>query len=207
MPTATTRRRIQKGGPLPKHDPNVLRAYWLALPVERRSFRVVGERFGLSSERIGQIARRDGWAEPLAEREVELERREAAEYRQVVRRIARNRAERLERTLEVYDRANDLLLEKLPLTPAGELDVKALAADLPSLEALLQRIPRLFRMAELASGEATDRIDVSSVQPILAAFAKIAVVHAPVEARGEVYRELEQACGGLVELGLPGVAA
>lgn len=170
------------------------RAYYLALPVERRTFAEVARRFQVSDVRVGQVARSQGWAEEAGKLEERVERR-------ALTMLVRNRAERLARTLEIYDRAADLALASIPLTDKGEIDVKALGDSRPKLEALFSSMPGLFKMAELAAGEATDRVAISELQPVLIAFAKIAVVHAPAERRGDVIRELEAASAGLVTLG------
>lgn len=174
------------------------RAFWLALPEEIRTFKRVGDRFGVSGERVGQIARRDGWAKRLEE----LQRVEARELDKAlereVRKRARSRADRLLSTLEAYDRVNDLVLDALPLDGNGKIDLKAVGEL--RLESLLSAMPGLFKMAELAAGEATDRVAIADVQPVLVAFARIAVIRAPAADRGHVWRELEQAAAGLVEL-------
>lgn len=175
------------------------RAYWLELGDERRTFTAVGARFGVSGERVGQIARRDGWANDLAELQALQGQIERAELTKELRRLARNRAERIGRTLEVYDRVTDALLEKLPLDDDGAIDVDALPDDL-KLESLLSSLPSLFKMAELAAGEATDRVAIADVQPVLIAFARIAVMRAPADSRPSVMLELEQAAAGLVTL-------
>lgn len=169
------------------------RAYFLALPTERRTFAEVARRFGVSDVRVSQIARRDGWVEEAQRTDERVERR-------AVTMLVRNRAERLARTLELYDRAGDLALELLPLDAEGRLDV-AKMREIPRVDQILEKIPGLFRAAELAAGEATDRVALSELQPVLVAFAKIAVVHAAPEQRGEVVRALEQASGGLLTLG------
>jgi hypothetical protein len=173
------------------------KAYWLALPDDRRTYETVAQRFQVSAERVGQVARRDGWREELAA----LQADEDAEVRRVFRRNARNRAERLGRTLEFYDRANDLALAEIPLDENGEVDLARLGEAKPKVEALLSSMPGLFKMAELAAGEATDRVAIAEVQPVLVAFARIAVLRSSPEERGEVIRELEAASAGLVQIG------
>lgn len=173
------------------------KAYWLALPDEKRTYEAVAARFHVSSERVGQVARRDGWREELASLHADQDR----ETRRVFRRHARNRAERLARTLDFYDRATDVGLASLPLDAEGEIDLTALGEARPKIEALLSSMPGLFKMAELAAGEATDRVAIAEVQPVLVAFARIAVLRASPEVRGEVIRELEQASAGLVQIG------
>jgi hypothetical protein len=178
------------------------KAYYLALPEERRSYAAVARRFGVSDVRVGQIAKRDGWAKAVEE----IQAIEEREIQRVLRRELRNRAERISRTLEVYDRVSDLALELLPLDESGEIDVTRIR-ELPSLDALLGKMPGLFRMAELAAGEATDRVAISDVPPVLVAFARIAVLNADADRRGEVMRELEAASAGLVALSAGAEAA
>jgi hypothetical protein len=172
------------------------RAYFLGLPAERRTFAQVARRFGVSDARVGQVARRDGWADDL-EMVQELE---DAEVKRTVRAMIRSRAERLGRTLEFYDRVNDAAIASLPLGENGQVDLDKLGEQAPKIESLLSSMPGLFKMAELAAGEATDRVAISELQPVLVAFARIAVVYAPVETRGEVIRELEAASAGLVTI-------
>lgn len=169
------------------------RAYFLALPAHRRTYAEVSRRFKVSDVRVSQVARSQGWIEEAEKIDERIEKR-------AITNLVRGRAERLTRTLELYDRASDLALASLPLDAKGEIDVKALGEAKPKLESLLTSMPGLFKMAELAAGEATDRVAISELQPVLIAFAKIAVVHAPAEKRGEVIRELEAASAGLVTL-------
>lgn len=191
----------KRPGRQPEHNWPVIRAYWLALSPEERTFKAAGARFGVTAERVGQIARRDGWLVAAKDLDLERERAEDRELRKMIRRDARQRAERLSRTLELYDRTNDLALELLPLKADGSVDVAALGDARPTIDAILGRMPGLFKMAELAAGEATDRVAVSEVQPVLLAFARIAVMRAPAGERGEVMRELEAASSGLIPLG------
>lgn len=170
------------------------KAWYLALPEERRTFKAVADRFEVSDVRVSQVAKRDKWLEQAEEIDRRVERK-------TITNLVRNRADRLTRTLEVFDRAADLALELLPLTAAGEIDVAKIdPSKMPRVDQILEKIPGLFRMAELAAGEATDRVALSELQPVLVAFAKIAVIHAPAEKRGEVIRELEAASSGLVSL-------
>lgn len=178
-----------------KVNRGVIRAYWLALPEPRRTFTAVADRFGCSDVRVGQIAREDGWAKLLEEHEAAEAREMQKALVREVRRRARSRVDRLLSTLELYDRVNDVALDALPI---GE-DGKIIAGEL-RLESLLASMPGLFKMAELAAGEATDRVAIADVQPVLVAFARIAVLRAPAADRGEVMRELEAASAGLVVL-------
>lgn len=172
------------------------KAYFLGLPEERRTFAQVARRFHVSNARVGQIARRDKWLAALGE----VRDLEAQEVMRVVRHEIRGRAERLGRTLEFYDRVNDAAIASLPLGENGEVDLDKLGDAAPKIEALLSSMPGLFKMAELAAGEATDRVAISELQPVLVAFARIAVLHAPTEVRGDVIRELEAASAGLVTI-------
>lgn len=168
------------------------KAYYLALPPSRRTYAEVARRFKISPERVGQIGRSHGWVAEAEKTDERVERR-------AITTIVRNRAERLARTLELYDRASDLTLTMLPLNADGSIDIKAIK-EMPRIDQMLEKIPGLFKMAELAAGEATDRVSIADVQPVLIAFARIAVVHASPEARADVVRELEAASSGLVQL-------
>lgn len=170
------------------------RAYYLALPLTKRTFAEVGRRFQVSDVRVGQVARSQGWVEEAAKVDERIEKR-------AISLLVRNRAERLARTLEVADRYTDLVLAQIPLDANGQIDVSKIPAEaLGRIDQVVEKMPGLFKMAELAAGEATDRVAIAELQPVLVAFAKIAVVHAPPEKRGEVIRELEAASAGLVTL-------
>jgi hypothetical protein len=176
------------------------RAYWLALPPETRSYKAVADRFGVSDVRVGQIARREGWAKTLEQIEEEAEVAELKAIRRSFLTRARARGERIARTLELYDRATDLGLELLPLGDDGEIDLEQIT-ELPTLEAMLKRLPGLHRMAELAAGEATDRVSIAEVQPILVALGRVALRRASsAEERAQIIGELEQATSGLLTI-------
>lgn len=175
------------------------RAYWLALEPEKRSYQAVAERFGVTRQRVGQVARANGWPKALEELEELEEKTEMREIRRAIVARARSRGERVARTLELYDRASDLGLELLPLTDAGELDLAAIA-EIPNLDTMLQRLPALFRMAELAAGEATENVAIVEIQPILIALSRVAIRNAPAERREAVLGELEEAMGGLLTI-------
>lgn len=168
------------------------RAYFLALPASKRTYAAVARRFDVSRERVGQVAKDAGWAKTAETIDARVERK-------AITQVVRNRAERLARTLDVFDRASDLALELLPVKADGSVDTKAIA-QMPRVDQILEKIPGLFKMAELAAGEATDRVSIADVQPVLVAFARIAVFNAPAERRGDVMRELEGASSGLVAL-------
>jgi predicted flap endonuclease-1-like 5' DNA nuclease len=169
------------------------RAYFLALPPHRRSYAEVARRFHVSRGRVSQIARRDGW--PAEATLIDQRVREKA-----ATMLARTRAERLVRMQEVADRTSDLALAMLPLDEKGAVDIAKIPGGAPRLDQVLEKIPGLFKMAELAAGEATDRVSIADVRPVLIAFARIAVVHADPDRRGDVVRELEAASSGLVAL-------
>lgn len=168
------------------------KAYYLALPPTRRSYAEVARRFKVSDVRVGQVARAQGWS-------IEADTVDRRVEQRAITQIVRNRADRLARTLELYDRASDLTLTMLPLNADGSIDV-ARIKEMPRIDQMLEKIPGLFKMAELAAGEATDRVSIADVQPVLIAFARIAVVHASPESRADVVRELEAASSGLVQL-------
>lgn len=187
--------RPKHNGTRPRINWTAARAYFAALPEEKRTFKAVADRFRVSDVRVSQVAKRDRWLE-------EAQRMDERTHRLAMTQIVRNRADRLARTLELYDRAADLTLTMLPLKPDGTLDLAAIK-ELPRIDQMLEKIPGLFRMAELAAGEATDRVSLADVQPVLIAFARIAVVHASPESRGDVVRELEAASSGLMQLDSP----
>src|SRR3954452_9854208 len=117
------------------------RAYFLALPAARRTYAEVARRFKCSDVMVGQIAKREGWREQAEKIERRIEQRAITE-------IVRNRAERLARTLSVFDRASDLTLALLPIDEkTGELDPSKMADAKPKLESLLSSMPGLFKMA------------------------------------------------------------
>jgi hypothetical protein len=182
-------------------DAKVALAYWLALPAERRTFQAVADRFRVDRSRISQIAKRDSWRDRLDELELEGIRDAERKVRETARRLALSRAQRIGNVLELFDRANALALSQIPLKPDGTVDLDALVelGDRP-LDRLLERMPGLFRMAELAAGEATDRIHVTEIQPVLLAFARIALLDREPGERERILGMLTAASSGLVEI-------
>ena len=172
-------------------------AYYRGLPPHRRTKAAVARRFNVSDARVGQIARKDGWDEGARKADERVRAR-------VVTLGVRSRADRLARTIEVSDLVQDYAHLKLTAVN-GALDVDAADKAGLTLDAALLRIPALFKMAELAAGEATDRVSIADVQPVLVAFARIAVLQSPADVRGETMRLLDAASSGLVALG-PGEA-
>lgn len=191
----------QTNGAKPSISWAAAKAYWLALPADRRTFRAVAARFNVSAARVGQIAARDNWQKTLDEVESSELVKAEQEVRRQVRKLVRSRADRIANTLELYDRALDLAIAQVPLTADGTIDVDAISklGDRP-LDRLLERMPGLFRMAELAAGEATDRIHVSEIQPVLLAFARIALLDRPDGERERILGMLTAASSGLVEI-------
>lgn len=194
---AKDNRTPQQNGSRPRISWAAALAYWLALPEDRRTYRAVADRFLISEARVGQVAKRDGWLKTLERIETEALVETEKEVRRRISRLARSRADRISSTLELFDRANDLALAQLPLTEAGEIDLDAIG-DV-ALDKILERMPGLFRMAELAAGEATDRVHVSEVQPVLLAFARIALLDRGDE-RERILGMLTAASSGLVEI-------
>lgn len=178
-------------------SPSAAKAYWLALPEGARTFQAVADRFHVDRSRISQIAKRDGWREALEAQELETMVETEKEVRRRISRLARSRADRISSVLELFDRANDLALSQLPLNDKGEIDLTKIGGV--ALDRILERMPGLFRMAELAAGEATDRVHVSEVQPVLLAFARIALLDRG-EARERILGMLTAASSGLVEI-------
>lgn len=158
------------------------KAYYLALPRHRRTKRAVAKRFGVSDARVGQVARLEHWDRDADSVDERTERRTTT-------LLVRSRAEREARYLEIVDLAADLTIELFERDQPG-----------PTLEQMLKRMPGLAKIERLVAGEATDRVDIADVQPVLIAFARIAVVHARPEARRDVVQALEAVSSGLVQL-------
>lgn len=178
----------------PKIDWTIARAWYLALPMDKRTFASVASRFGVSRSQVSRRAGEEGWDAVARDADRRVERR-------ALERVIRSRADRLARTIEVYDRANDLAAQLLPIDEAtGLIDVGKIEA-MPRVDQILEKLPGLFRMAELAAGEATDRVAVAEVQPVILAIARIAIMRAPADERGSVLREIEAATAGLVQIG------
>lgn len=152
------------------------RDFWIALG-PRRSFERVGKKFGVSAQRVGYVARRDGW-HPLA---AEID---ARALEQTKRRIVRSRADRVAKTLGLIDGALDVY--------DNELEAKA-------REGRLRDMSDLVKLAELLEGEATDRPDVGEWQ---AGYEQLMQIGVQAITEGwSVIEYLERVRGRLGEIG------
>ena len=160
-------------------------AYWLALPVHERTYSRVATHFRVSPHAVGNHARKHRWEDAAAE----VDRQAAAE---AVRKARRSRSARIEQALRLVDGTMDFFEEKLPEKAA---------------DARLSDLPALVKLAELLEGEATDRVDLGQVRAVLVAVVQVAGRYVPAEARDAFLGELDQAVGGLLQLGDEGAAA
>jgi hypothetical protein len=119
-------------------------AFYLGLDPPRRLQRVV-EKFSVSRVSVGKQAKARKWRDKAAEIDAQV----AAG---AMRRVRRSRAERVQKVLELVDSVVD-----------GFTDDRL-------LEAKVSDLPALVKLAELLEGEATDRVDIRKVQPVIVAF-------------------------------------
>lgn len=113
-----------------------------------RTLSDVAKRFKVSVQAIAKVAKADNWFDVAAKID-----REAAE--KALRRVRRSREQRVEQALRIVD-GTLLLYEQKLEDIAG--DVKP------------QDVVALTKLAELLEGEATSRISISELQPLLNAF-------------------------------------
>lgn len=133
------------------------KAYWLALPVEKRTYRAVAARFGVTPARITQIAREDGWQDTLARIDREVVKR--AE-RDALRTQLELVAEQRKIAARLQDRTHQLFDDDTTLT----------------LDQALRRLPAILRVDQLLSGEATDRVDRAEVTSVIVSLSQVAVI-------------------------------
>lgn len=119
-------------------------AFYLSLDPPRRLQRVV-EKFAVSRVSVGKQAKARKWREKATE----IDEHAA---RGTMQRIRRSRQERVQKVLELVDTVVE-----------GFTDDRL-------LEAKVSDLPALVKLAELLEGEATDRVDIRKVQPVIVAF-------------------------------------
>lgn len=150
------------GNRRPRIDWDAAFAYFASDPTI--SFGKVGKQFGVSDVAVGKHAKRDNWNQRRAEL---LE--QAANS--ALQRARRTREQRITKVLGLVDSAIDGF--------DTQLDAKI-------AEAKLSDLPALVKLTELLEGEATDRVDVTRVQPLIAAFVVKVAVLVPAERDGEL---------------------
>lgn len=160
--------------------------FYLSLDPPRVLQRVV-EKFAVSRVSVGRQAKQRKWRE-------KAERLDAAAVAGVTRRIQRTREQRITKVLGLVDSAIDGF--------DAQLDAKI-------AEAKLSDLPALVKLTELLEGEATDRVDVTRVQPLIAAFVVKVAVLVPADRDGELSAVLDWFEGELraLEPGEPGERA
>lgn len=119
--------------------------FYVGLGPEQRSYRRVATQFSVSETTVKKWARRQGWAEMAAAADRDAAEKGAA-------KAARSRADRVATTLKFVDDYTDAVNAKLA---GNALDVKA------------SDVAALVKLAELLTGEPTDRIQISQLQPLL----------------------------------------
>lgn len=136
-PADATRRN-----PRPRIDWIAARQLYLDLEGER-TFAAVAKHFGVSDVAVGNRARREDWKRAARE----YDERTADEL--AAKRV-RTRAARVAQSLRIVDK----LLDRV------EVDVDV-------LDLKVSDFPALVKTAELLEGQATDRIALGEIQPVL----------------------------------------
>lgn len=150
------------------------RDFWLALDPPR-SFQPIAKQFAISAQRVGFVARRDGW-QAIAD-DLDAKALEA-----VKNRVVLSREERNAKFLQIVDLANEQAFDKLT---AKQLEVRL--ADLPALG----------KHAELILGEATDRVSFAELQEALGVVIALAIDELPKKARSAFLAKVRARLGAI----------
>jgi hypothetical protein len=160
----------------PKLDRAEALAYYLADP--RRSFADVATAFGVTPQRVSQVAAEDGWRE----------RRVAVQQAAVAAAEARalqSLEERNQETLEVADLALRKMAEQLR-DPAFRLSGEGFVA--------------IAKLALLIEGEPTDRIEVGEVQQFVRDLLFAVAEFVPRERRPALLESVDRVIEGVPRL-------
>jgi hypothetical protein len=149
--------------------------YYASLPRGRRSFGKVARKFGVSDTAVRNHAGRHGWRDRVAAIDAKTDERIAA-------KVVRSRSERV---ADVVNFADLYAQEVLSQLRAGDLPLSA------------AELVHVVKLAELLSGEATDRIQVHEVRVLVAATFELAGRFVPADRREEFLREVEAFTGEL----------
>jgi hypothetical protein len=133
---------------LPRVDWDAARTFYIALGLDERSYARVAAEFRVSDKTVRKWAHRQDW--PAQAREADAAVADAA-----LLYVHKTRSERVSMVLTLVDSYVEKVAAKLK---AGDLDVKA------------SDVAALVKVAELLSGEPTDRIQVAQLRPLLDAY-------------------------------------
>ncbi len=113
-----------------------------------RSYAQVARHFGVSEGAVRRVGNREGWSERLAKLEAQVAVR-------LEREAVRSIEQRQRQNILVANKCRDTVLD-----PAVELD--------PSVA--LRVLPRLAHLEQLYAGEATNRVEVAEIRPLIDAY-------------------------------------
>ena len=163
----------------PRVDWDAARAFYVALGPEHRTYARVAAEYHVSEHTVGKWAKRQDWPAVAAKAD------NAAAEKALAKSVRSLELRQLD-TIRVADKARaTVLADDVVLDPNVALRV----------------LPRLATIEQLIGGEATGRIEVSEVTAVLSTVFVIAGRYVPADRRAEFMRELDEALGGLLELG------
>lgn len=158
----------------PRVDWDAARTFYISLGPETRSYGAVSTEFGVSDTTVRKWAKRQDWPAKAAALD-------AAAANTAANSVVKTRAERITMVLGLVDRYVTKVNDKLI---AGSLDVKA------------SDVAALVKVAELLSGEPTDRVQISQLKPLLdaydAAIEELRSLSVDPERADEIIRNLDE---------------
>jgi hypothetical protein len=160
----------------PRIDWDAAFAYFCSDPTT--TFTGVARQFHVSHTAVCKHAKRDNWNDQRAKL---LD--QAANG--ALQRVRRTRQERIQKVLELVDTVVE-----------GFTDERL-------AEAKVSDVPALVKLAELLEGEATDRVDIRRVQPVIVAFVTRVARHVPKDAQTEFAADLDWLEGELLAIESP----
>lgn len=163
----------------PRIDWDAAFAYFCSDPTV--SYPKVSRQFSVSVTSVGKHARAEKWNE----RRAKLHEQAA---NGALQRVRRSREQRVQKVLELVDAAVDGFDARL---------------DAKIAEAKLSDLPALVKLAELLEGEATDRVDIRKVQPVIVAFVTRVARHIPKPAQAAFAADLDWLEGELLSIDAP----
>lgn len=140
---------------------------------------MVSERFGVSEVSVGKHARAEHWRRTRDDLEARAQANAEA-------RTTRSREDRIAKVLQVVDLVVDSVFEDLVPTEEG--------AE-PRVRPDYAKLPEFVKLAELLSGEATDRVSFDEMQTALRTVFQVAARYVPKAKRAEFLAEVNEALG------------
>ena len=177
MASSPKRGTRKPGGGGPRIDWAAAEIWFFADP--GRSLADVAREFGVSDTAVYKHAKSGNW--PARRRDMETKARSNAEAR-----VARSREDRIAKVLQVVDLVVDSVFEDL--VPAEE------GAE-PRVRPDYAKLPEFVKLAELLSGEATDRVSFDEMQTALRTVFQVAAKYVPKAKRAEFLAEVNEALG------------